>query len=591
MSSNKQEISDTDDSLYEINSDITDASDSEEEIGKKRKRIRRSKRIKKQKKDDIVSQLCSTSDLSDDSEDKCKTKKSKVKVVPLNENLDDMLLNTLFGASNSTDDNSNWTKGLKKSQIRKYEPEYKLIKKKISKLPTELDILKTPMPFDVKCFLFEKIAILNRMISNTFEHLNLKKSIISEIEKYKNMKISSSTYKEFENNKNDLENECFDSKPLYCRIMESNYSNNNKSVIYNKYKHLMTLGAYSSEYSKLLNWINISLNIPSTYYKIPISIKDDSSKISNFLTDVKYKMDKNIYGMENTKEHILCALNNKITNPKSIGTTLALKGAQGTGKTKLIKVLSEAIQMPFTNIPLGGTTDSSVILGHNYTYEGSQPGLIVNSLIKMKSLCGIMYFDEIDKISTTRSGDDISKTLLHIMDFTQNDKFVDKYLGNNIKIDLSKIWFICSLNYTELLDKTLLDRLSIIEVNGYNNKQKLEMSHKFIIPELLENVGLKPSEISFTDNALNHIITITNKQYDKVTQDENGNSGVRKLKQALYKIITKINLLKNTNQHLSEKLSFNINNFCIPISITIENIDELKIFKKEKISHSLNMYL
>ena len=136
----------------------------------------------------------------------------------------------------------------------------------------------------------------------------------------------------------------------------------------------------------------------------------------------------------------------RVTNPEAIGTAIAIKGPPGTGKTTLIKNgISKILGREFAFIALGGATDSSFLEGHSITYEGSTWGKIVDILIQCRSMNPVIYFDELDKISETPKGDEITGILTHLTDVTQNDKFHDKFFSE-IDFDLSKCLFIFSYN-------------------------------------------------------------------------------------------------------------------------------------------------
>jgi ATP-dependent Lon protease len=485
-----------------------------------------------------------------------------------------------------------WKRDLSKSDIKKYNPEYIQICNVVSYIPTIQTVLQVNMPFITKCDLFERLIILDNTPTDTVEHLCLKKAICDEFEKYKKSNLNKKIYKKYEIIEKKLEENDFIELPIKYKILGSEMSFDNKISVYKKYKNWVILPEHSSEHPKLLNWITTILELPTKITPLPISVLDESYVISKFLYDVRYRLNKEVYGMQKAKEQILCILNNKITNPKLIGSSIALQGVQGSGKTKLIQVLAKAIDIPFTSIPLGGATDSGYLLGHGFTYEGSRPGCIVDALIKMKSLSSIIFFDEVDKISTTNYGQEISKALLHITDFTQNHEFSDKYLGNEIKINLSNMWFIYSLNYSDLIDKTLADRIPIIQVDGYTNTQKKDMAQKYLIKDALKNINYNLDDIIFSEEALTYLITETNKMYDKSTQDKNGNSGVRKLKESIHNVITKLNFLKNTRNNSDLKVSFTIKNFKIPFTVMREHINKLDVLNKEESSgYQLSMYL
>jgi len=477
-----------------------------------------------------------------------------------------------------------WQKDMSIRDVKKYEKEYDAICETISILPTIQELLQINIPFKTKCDLMEKIIILENIENDTFEHLSLKKTILGELDKYKRYNLMNTIYSKYSELEKKLESSNSLELPVKYRILSSDMEFKNKIVVYQKYKYLNSINEQSSDHPKLMNWINTALKLPTKIDKIPVSIKDSKSKISKFLSDVRYTLDKEIYGMRKAKEQILCILNNKITNPKLIGSAMALHGVQGIGKTKLIQSLAKAIKLPFTSISMGGASDGSFLNGHNYTYEGSRPGCIVDSLTIMGSLGGILFFDEVDKISKTRSGDEISKSLLHVTDFTQNHKFTDKYLGNSFEINLSRMWFFYSLNYVELIDKTLADRIPIINMEGYDNKQKKDMAFKYLIPDALKNINISSKDIIFSPEAIEYMIQQTNKMYTRETQDKKGNSGVRKLKEAINAIIMKVNLLRNTikkNGEYNIETSFNIDNFKIPFTVGKDHVDKLDVLNKE----------
>ena len=313
-------------------------------------------------------------------------------------------------------------------------------------------------------------------------------------------------------------------------------------------------------------------------------------KINAFLLNIKTKLDIDIYGLSNVKEQILIQINNMIINSNESNFNLALIGPQGVGKTALANSLAKAINLAFTQINLGGATDSSFLLGHSYTYEGSRPGIIVDSLIKMKSNNGIIFFDEIDKISKTKNGDEISKALLHIIDNTQNFQFKDKYLGN-FNIDLSKIWFIFSLNYENELDKTLKDRMNTIIISGYTKKEKFTIVKNYLLPKYLKEIKYKKNDITFDNDALNYIITETDKLYDCMTRDKTGLSGVRKLENIIQQILYKLSFIKNSNNFELFNGSFKLrSNFTIPYIITKDTLTDLKVITEKKDIYN-SMYL
>ena len=231
---------------------------------------------------------------------------------------------------------------------------------------------------------------------------------------------------------------------------------------------------------------------------------------------------------------IMQVLGQLITNPNAIGTAIAIKGPPGTGKTTLIKEgVSKILKRPFAFLALGGATDSSFLEGHSYTYEGSVWGKIVDILIKAQCMNPIIYMDELDKISDTPKGDEITGILTHLTDTTQNDKFHDKYFSN-IDFNLNKALFIFSYNDEKRVNPVLKDRMYRIETKGYNTKQKVTIAKDYLIPKIERNVNFEKGQIIIPDETIECLISHS-------TENE---KGVRNLKRCLEIIYTKLNLYR-----------------------------------------------
>ena len=362
-----------------------------------------------------------------------------------------------------------------------------------------------------------------------------------------------------------------DNIPLYFKIINSNLHEDTKFSLLKKFKSLKNEG--TSEYHKFNGWINSLFEIPwDTYSNIGVTIKDNPDKITNFLKKCRSKMDHVIYGQNNTKDHIIQIITKMISNPSKSGNVFAIYGPAGTGKTSIIKEgMSKALGIPFTFISLGGATDSNYLTGHDYTYEGSKYGKIVESLKLSKTMNPIFYFDELDKVSQTYKGEEIINLLIHLTDPSQNTLFEDKYFSS-IPIDLSKAIFVFSFNDINLVNKILLDRMEVIYVNGFSLEEKLIISKNFLLPDLFKNYNIKSNDILFNDDNLKYIINYNNCS----TQEK----GVRNIKRRFENIISKLNILlltKNKINNIHNKLESitNLKNLSFPLQITKEIIDSL----------------
>jgi ATP-dependent Lon protease len=305
-----------------------------------------------------------------------------------------------------------------------------------------------------------------------------------------------------------------------------------------------------------------------------INIKNDLSiisenlhQITDYINNVKDTLDKSVFGHDKAKKQIERIIGQWINGDMNSNTShiLGFEGNPGIGKTTLAKGLASClkdengISRPFSLIALGGDSNASTLLGHSYTYVGSNYGSIVQILIDSKCMNPIILFDEVDKISKTEHGREITGVLTHLLDTTQNNCFQDKYFSG-IDLDLSKALFILSYNDVESIDKILLDRIHRIKFDSLSIEDKIIISKKHLLPELYKQIGLEDM-IIFEDDVLKFII-------EEYTLEP----GVRKLKEKLFEIVGDINL---------EILKNNISENKFPLKITICDVKN-KYFKDKR---------
>jgi hypothetical protein len=353
---------------------------------------------------------------------------------------------------------------------------------------------------------------------------------------------------------------------LMFKILTMNLPAEVQSMVLSKYNSLQSLDPGTSEYFKHRNWLEKLTSLPLGIYKeLPVKIADGSETCSAFMERARKCLDEAIYGQDEAKLHILQFIGTKIANPEGRGTSLLLSGAAGIGKTSLIKNgIAKAIQWPFQFISLGGDSDASTYTGHQLVYESSHCGKIVNSLAAAKSMSMILMFDEVDKISTTPKGEEVQNLLIHLTDPVQNGDFEDKYLAG-IPIDLSRAMFTFSANYLERIDKVLLDRMTVIKLDGYNLKDKVAIAEHYLLPNAFKELGLA-EKVGISKDILTHIVeTYANEE-----------TGVRELKRCIEQIAQKVNMLRMFN---SKQLPFHIKDFTLPFVMKKEHVD---LFLKKK---------
>jgi endopeptidase La len=294
---------------------------------------------------------------------------------------------------------------------------------------------------------------------------------------------------------------------------------------------------YNNEYYKQLTFVKHIMNFPWPSHNDDLfyeSLKSEPKKSVNYLTNVEEKLKKSSFGHEEAKKSLLQIIGKWISNPSSQGTSFGLVGPPGVGKTLLAKSVSKSLDIPFAQITLGGQNDGELLHGHGYTYSGSQPGLIIKKMVEAgKSRC-ILYFDELDK-ATSKHGNvnEITSILIHLTDPNMNKSFQDRFF-QGVEFPLDKVIMIFSYNDSSLVDPILLDRLKEIQVKPYTNMEKIKIAKEFIIPEMVDSIGLQGEEwTKLSDEIIDYMI-----------ENYTNEAGVRDIKRYIEKIFLTLNLDK-----------------------------------------------
>jgi ATP-dependent Lon protease len=367
-------------------------------------------------------------------------------------------------------------------------------------------------------------------------------------------------------------------QPVMFKILNMQTTPEIQAQLLAKYNNLQALDPGSGEYYKMRNWLEKATSLPLGIRKqMPVKVGDGADVCSAFMTRARRCLDEAIFGQQEAKLQILQFIAGKITNPQANGMSLLLIGPPGIGKTSLIKQgIAKALDWPFQFISLGGDSDASTFNGHQMVYEGSHCGKIVNSLVAAKSMSMVLMFDELDKVSNTAKGEEIQNLLVHLTDSAQNSDFEDKYLSG-IPLDLSQSMFVFSANDINKIDRILLDRFTVIHLEGYGPKEKLEIAEKFLLPGALKQVDLA-ERVGIPKDIVSHVLETYAKE----------EKGVRELKRCMEQIAQKLNMLRLFN---SPDLPFYIKDFSLPFILKKEHVDKFLKERKssEDISH-LKMY-
>ncbi len=251
----------------------------------------------------------------------------------------------------------------------------------------------------------------------------------------------------------------------------------------------------SSESSILRSYLEWMTDLPWS---------EESKEVTD-LTFAKEILDEDHFDLEKVKERILEYLAvRSLKGSSAKGPILCFSGPPGVGKTSLGKSIAKATGREFVRISLGGVKDESEIRGHRRTYVGAMPGRFIQAMKQCKTINPVILLDEIDKLGSDFKGDPAS-AMLEVLDPEQNCSFRDNYL--NLNYDLSKIMFIATANVLDQIPGPLRDRMEIINLAGYTQEEKVQISKKYLIPKQMDEHGITDDHIEFSDEGVETVIT------------------------------------------------------------------------------------
>ncbi len=280
---------------------------------------------------------------------------------------------------------------------------------------------------------------------------------------------------------------------LYERSLKKKWPQNVKSTFDKEINRLRRMNPQVAEYSIQLSYLELLLELPW----------EDFTKDNFNLQKVKAVLDRDHFGLEKVKERILEHLAVLKLKGDMKAPILCLVGPPGVGKTSLGRSIAKALKRKFIRMSLGGLHDESEIRGHRKTYIGAMPGRIIQSLKRAGSSNPVFILDEIDKVGKDFRGDP-SSALLEVLDPEQNSTFYDNYL--EMEYDLSKVLFVATANSLSTIQPALLDRMEIIEINGYSTEEKVEIARRHLIPQQLEEHGLQAKHVKVGKPVIRNII-------------------------------------------------------------------------------------
>ena len=258
-------------------------------------------------------------------------------------------------------------------------------------------------------------------------------------------------------------------------------------------KRLDVIPPASPEYSVIVSYVETIAELP--WSKL--------SKDNLDLNQAQQILDRDHYDLEKVKRRLIEYLAVRKLNPQGHGPILCFLGPPGVGKTSLGQSIADALGRKFVRMSLGGIRDEAEIRGHRRTYIGSMPGRIIQELRRAGTRNPVMMLDEVDKIGADFRGDPAS-ALLEVLDPRQNHTFSDRYL--DVPFDLSQVLFIATANYIDAVPEPLRDRMEVISLPGYTEREKLEIAKRYLVRRQLEENGLKPEQCEWQEEAFRRII-------------------------------------------------------------------------------------
>ena len=372
------------------------------------------------------------------------------------------------------------------------------------------EVLET---FDLKARLRKVLAFLSRQLEVLKVREKINTQVQEEMGRNQREYVLRQQLKAIKEELGEMDESGGDLDEFKEKIAEAQMPQEAEKAALKQFDRLKVMQPSSAEYTVTRTYLEWLVDLP---WK---KTTDDNLDIEN----VRKVLDEDHYDLDKVKKRIVEYIAVRKLKPDKKGPILCLVGPPGVGKTSLGRSVARAIGRQFIRVSLGGVRDEAEIRGHRRTYVGSLPGRIIQNMKKAGTINPVFMLDEIDKLGHDFRGDPAS-ALLEVLDPEQNYSFSDHYL--EVPYDLSRVMFIATANFMDPVPPALKDRLEILELPGYTRDEKMQIATQFLVPKQLEEHGLKPEQLSFTDPALEEII-------DSHTRE----AGVRNLEREIANVI------------------------------------------------------
>ena len=321
------------------------------------------------------------------------------------------------------------------------------------------------------------------------------------------------------------------SMPLRFRVLDSHLPLDLKRKILQKFDRQQD-SLSSGDMVKYTTWVEAMLTVP--LYKLIVPVVMGSDDIAAALKRAADHLESVVYGHRAAKQAVLERMYLWLKHPLVPQRPLALKGCPGNGKTSLVREgLAVIMNRPFNFMAMGGSFDSSFLLGHGYTYEGSTQGRVADALVSSSCMNPVLFFDEIDKCSSTPKGEEVVNVLVHMTDTTQSNHFRDRYL-NGIDLDVSKALMVFAFNDAMKVNPVLLDRFQVVQTDVFTATSQGDILKNYLLPRILEEHSLSKDFLVLSEDAL------------KEAASHCVDGGVRDIRSALEQVVCKACIMSET---------------------------------------------